>query len=224
VGGLAARGDSIVNISGGVVNNDLAAFGDSTVSVTGGQVLGKIFTHDTCTVNISGGSVSYIDNSVSVNSTVKISGGHVGFYWAWAPVNISGGQVETLAADGTSVVTMSGGEVNWLYATGTNTVNMSGGQVDNLFAFDTSPLIFNADVLDLGDGLLRSGNQVWGSGVLTGEWYGGQTFSTIINGGASGAVPEPMTMLTAFLGMGSLGGYLRRRARRRTGSPGLDAV
>ncbi len=214
VGYLRANGNSIVNISGGVGNYDIVADHSSTVSVTGGRVLGDIVTEHTSTVNISGdGYVYYIDNSASVNSTVKISGGHVGIYWAWSPVNISGGWVETLWADGTSVVTMSGGAVNVLAATGTNTVNMSGGQVDYISAYATSPLIFNAYDLTLGVGLSRSGNQVWGSGVLTGEWYGGQPFSTIINGGATGAVPEPLTMLTAFLAVGSLGGYLMRRVK-----------
>ena len=176
---------------------------------------GYFFANDTSTVNISGdGYVNYLDNSASGNnSTVRISGGHVGNYWALAPVNISGGWVEYLTTEGTSVVTMSAGAVNWLWATGTNTVNMSGGQVDYISAYATSPLIFNAQVLYLGDGLSRSGNQVWGSGVLTGEWYDGKTFSTIINGGATGAVPEPLTMLTAFLAVGSLGGYLMRRVK-----------
>ena len=212
VGNIAAFGNSLVKLSGGQVNGTISAYNTSTVSVDGGTVSGSIIPYNTSILNITDGYVNYIDTSHSVTSSVSISGGYVDYYWAWSPVNISDGLVAGLAAEGTAHVTISGGAVNGLAATGTNTVAVSGGQVDFIFATDTSILTFDAkeEGLSLGDGLFRSGNQVWGVGELTGYWHDGTSFHTIINGGSSSVVPEPATMVCGLIGLGMIGRYIKK--------------
>jgi hypothetical protein len=174
------------------------------------MVYGSIILYNESRLNISDGHVSYINTSYSVTSSVSISGGEVGFYWASSPANISGGLVTTLAGDGTAPITITGGAVTKLYATGVNNVAVSGGQVDRIYASDTSILTFDAQVLSLGEGLYRSGNQVWGSGVLTGEWHDDKSFTTRINLPDDAVVPEPATVVCGLIGLGMIGTYIKK--------------
>ncbi len=168
------------------------------MNVSGGLVSAVIWAEEDGIVNISGGAVH----------TVGLRGGP-------NILNISGqSSVDRVFSYITGTVNVSGGLVDWLYATDSSTVNLSGGSVNDLDVEGNGILTFNAaNTLwyDLG-GLSLDGSRLLGSGVLSGEWSDGTMFSTnVAASGGGGAVPEPLTVMSALIGLGMIGGYIKKR-------------
>jgi hypothetical protein len=207
----------------------------STANVILGGYVISAYVNNEATLNFSGGSVNFLDayNTSSVNllpegtgggiehlyahnsSSVDISGAIIGYLDALdtSSVNISGGRVNYLDAYSTSNVNISGGIVSYLYAEYTSSVNISGGRMRNFQANDTSTTTFYGQDFILGEGLWLDGNQLMGTGILTGEWVDGTIWTTeIMNHDATATIlliPEPASILLL-----SLGGFLAIRKKR----------
>ena len=211
--GLYAYHTSTVNVSewsggpgGGVWN--YYAYDSNEAHISGGEVL-KFNAYDSSTVDISGGEVDILYAYDS--STVEVSGGIVGGVVAYdtTDVEISGGESDYLYAHGTADI--SGGSVDRLDVYSTSSVNLSGGEMDDLYA--RGDVTFTGREFHLGAGLSLDGDQVLGTGFLSGEWYDGTNWTVNIARNDSGAVillvPEPATL--SLLALGGLAMLRRRR-------------
>jgi len=204
-------------VSGGSVDY-IRASGTSTVNVSGGSVL-SLDAYYSSTVNVSAGSVSFVDAYHS--STVDISAGSVSRIDAYdesSTVNISGGSVGSVIAHDASTVDISGGSVGSVIAHDASTVDISGGSVSSLYAYDDSAVDIHGYDFRTTAGLTLDGDNVLGTGVLTGKWYGqddtmwAMTISTNAAAATIRVVPEPAT-----LSLLALGGLVLVRRRRRGG-------
>ena len=205
--------NSIASVVQGGRVDYLFARASSTANITGGSV-GMLYAHDTSMVNTTGGSVSGL--GAYATSTVDITGGSVGSLVAHdtSTANITSGWVETLYAHETSTVNMSGNGVSWLNAYDSSMVSISGGTVRSLHAYDTSTITVLGKDFVLGSGLWLRGNEVFGTGTLSGQWLAGTHWTMGIWGNDETAtillIPEPATLL--LFGLGGL--TLRRKTRR----------
>ena len=196
----SANDNSTVNVSGDVGVNDFCAYDNSTINVSGNCV-GDFWAYDASTVNVFncnlfGGVIQALNNST---------------------VNVFGGALRYLFALDASTVNIFDGSIDYLGAYG-GTVNISGGSIDELYAskqiFDSS-VIFDGYDFVLGSGLSWNidGETILGTGILTGKWFDGTSWSTNIIAHDTTttimAIPEPCTML--LLGLGGL--LLRRRKK-----------
>jgi len=245
VGNLYAYDRSTVDISGAVDNSshgtvaNLTAYAQSTVNISGGRVDSYLYAYGSSTVNVSGGTVYNYFNAFasSLNaydsSTVNVSSGSVSILNASATstVNVSGGSVVNLRAYGSSVVNVSGGEVGNLYAYvygsslnayDSSTVNVSSGSVGSLNAYNTSTVTLHGYDFRATGGLTLDGDNVLGTGVLTGRWFGPDNtlWTMTISGNAAGAtilaIPEPATL--TLLALGGLA-MMRRGPGRKPKTP-----
>ena len=209
---LYAYDMSTVDISGAVDNNYygtvsyLTAYAKSTVNISGGRVGRYLYAYGSSVVNVSGGGVYDYLNAYD-SSTVNVSGGEVG---------------NQLNASATSTVNMTGGTVHNLDASATSTVDISGGLVSNLYAYNTSTVTLHGYDFRATGGLTLDGDNVLGTGVLTGRWYGPDEtiWAITISGNAAGAtilaIPEPATL--SLLALGGLA-MMRRRPGRKPKAP-----
>jgi len=162
---LWANDTSTVNVlTNGRVSNDLYAYNDSTVNVSGGGVF-LLSAFDTSSVDISGGSVNYL--RARGTSTVNVSGGRIS---GW------------LCTYDTSSVDISGGSVNYPTVYGTSSVHVSGGNISgDLNAYSNSSVVFHGYDFRAIGGLTLAGDEVLGTGALTGKWFDGTPWAVAIN-------------------------------------------
>ena len=180
---LYANNSSGVNISGGGVSN-LYAYNSSGVNINSGSV-SSLNAYNSSDVNITyrgsvGNHLSALDYS-----TVDISGGSLYRLSAYdsSGVNISGGTVTNcLYAYNSSGVNISGGGVSNLYAYNSSDVNISGGSLDYVYAYNSSVVTFYGQNFRVGGGLVFYGEQVLGTGILSGEWVDGTRWAVRITG------------------------------------------
>ncbi len=192
-GSVSLKGYSQLSVVSGGKVNSLYAFGWSTVNISGGSVQGSIRATDYSTVYISGGSVNQF---YATEPTVLsyISGGSVSKFVAWGNINISGGTLGEIWANG-------------------GALNISGGTLSNLEAINGSVILNGIDFV-LGPGLSLNGNQVQGLGLLSGEWSDGTPWMVDIgenDANATITIPEPATI--SLLGLGLAATILSSRRR-----------
>jgi len=127
--------------------------------------------------------------------------------------SIKGGYVDGMAASTNSTVRISGGIVNSLATYDDAVIFLSGGRVNYLWATEDSQVVFVASEFALGNGLWLQGEELKGTGMLSGRWFDGTFWSTSIKGNDQTATilltPEPASLL--LMGLGGLA--LRRRRR-----------
>ncbi len=180
---LYSYNTSTVNISGGNLVRP-QSWNSSIMNISGGTISNYLDSHDTCTTNVSGGTIRYL--RLYDTSTANISGGNVDTVQDFnsCTLEISGGSVGELQSWNSSIMNISGGTIsNHLYAAETSTVNISGGNINELRVVDSSNVILNGYEFVLGTGLSWDGDsrKILGHGVLTGKWYDGTSWSTIIH-------------------------------------------
>jgi hypothetical protein len=222
LGGTANLYDNsrVTVLSGGELDG-INAYNNSIVNVdAGGQVgysTGTITSNDDSTVNFSG--LAWILDARGAR--VNFSGGQVtGLAASNGIVNINMGSIWDLNASGDSTVNLFyAGIGNSIEASGNSTVNIYGGGLFgvNLLACDSGTVIFHNSDFQLGQGLSLNGNQVLGTGVLSGHFandtarWSVNIYPTGLTGGniLLTEVPEPATLsLLALAGSALL---MRRR-------------
>lgn len=187
-------------VSGGNADH-LLTYGTSSTTVSGGNVSEELNTNEASTVNISAGTVGLLNtNGVS---NVNVYGGTFDILRANdnSHVNISSDSVisSDLHIRENSSVTISSGNFELLRTYNTSNADISGGDFTNLYAWDTSSITLHGYDFQATGGLSLIGEEVIGSGVLTGKWHGEDTEWIItIQGQHAGAsilaVPEPATL------------------------------
>jgi len=205
---LKAYDTSSVHVSGGKVHGWLHACDTSSVDISGGNIY-NLYAYDTSSVNMSGGIISYRLNAYGTSSvhvsggsilsfgldaydtsTVDISGGSINGLYAYdtGSVNVSGASINTLYAARTSSVHVSGGSVGSLSARDTSSVDISGGTISgNLIAGGSSSVALHGYDFRATGGLTLAGDEVLGTGVLTGKWFNGRSWAVTIDENASTA-------------------------------------
>jgi len=177
---------------------DFILTGNQGLIVDKAYVNGKLYDYSWAKVQ-EGGSIT---NAYLYNfSTLYVSGGRIDHVYAYgnSVMNVSGGSIGDVAAG----ITIIGNEI----------VNISGGMVSKLGAGDFSTvLIYGYDFQTTG-GLSLDGQRVVGTGVLTGKWFDGTSWTTTIylNDGIIQVVPEPSSLLALLCGLGGISGMMRKR-------------
>jgi len=181
-------------VTGGFVT-DLRAHDSSSVTMTDGYA-SFLFGLDDATVSISGGAIGLL--SASHNSAVNIYGGVVTDFsgsLTGGSLNVFGGGLSNLLAGNSSIIDIYGGEM----------LTFSG--------IEHSTTTFHGQDFVLGDGLFLDGDEVLGTGALSGKWFDGTAWSVNIQQNdataAILAIPEPATL--SLLAMGGLAVMRRRR-------------
>lgn len=194
---IYANNSSSVGIAGGEVGR-ITAYTNSIVNISEGSIIGindlfAVSAYDTSRIIISGGSImgsAYALNAYG-NSSVEMSDGSVtgvhGFFIREnSNATISGGEIMELTAHDTSRVFISGGEVGLLRASGKSHITLWG------------------ENFKLGDGLWMEGNNLIGTGILSGTWLDGASWTTEIYENTDTStillVPEPASLLILALG------------------------
>lgn len=127
----------VVVIATGVQAGDFTLTGTDHKDVTTYYPNGYLYDHSSANLLVGG----YADDLWTYNtSTVNISGGDMGTLEAHGTsvANVSGGYVYEVHPHDTSTVNMSGGMLQSLYADGTSTFKMSNGYVSTLSFYNSS--------------------------------------------------------------------------------------
>ena len=185
-------------------------------SATGeGPVSGGLDANDNSTMTVIGGSFYSLRASNTSNATVN-GGNFSGWIEAFGSsmVTLSGGETASLFAYYSGNVAMSGGSVALLRAGSTSHVDVRGGTVSTLSAYEGGTVVLHGTDFQGIVGLTLDGNEVIGTGLLTGKWFDGTSWAITIDRNDSTAtilaIPEPATLgLLLFGGLA----LLRRRGR-----------
>ncbi|MCF7973009.1 MAG: hypothetical protein K9N55_04275 [Phycisphaerae bacterium] len=132
-----------------------------------------------------GGSVAqlYADCVAEGLNNVMLTGGSAGdvSVYGRTHVSLSSGSVASLYAAGASSVTISGGAVtDYLGAWDQSDIELTGGVIADLDAGGSSEVTFYAYDWAVTDGLSILGDEVFGTGILSGTWSDGTVWSTNI--------------------------------------------
>jgi hypothetical protein len=210
VGTFTSYDNAGITIDGGTVGNSwsdggVRAYNSSTVNVLSGEG-GFIFGYDNSTVNVQGGTVSgtIYDYALRAygNSTMNISGGtmtqvHVNDF---SIVNITGGTIDHRIS-----------EYYTFWAIANSQVNISGGSIGSVAAANDATIRFYGYDFQASGGLVLDGENVIGTGTLSGKWNDGTPWTTIIQENYSTAsivaVPEPSSVILLLIGSSIIAGY-----------------
>ncbi|HBG26979.1 MAG: hypothetical protein A2Y10_15360 [Planctomycetes bacterium GWF2_41_51] len=160
----------------------LRCYNYSTANMSGGIAV-RINSYNYSTVNISSGSVSIL--AADDSSTI----------------NLSSGTVARIDTFGYSTTNISGGNISGnLYLNDYSNMNFFGGTFNGLLSnfYDFSTTTFHGKNFNCGSGLTLNGNRILGTGILSGQWLNGTTWSVNImynDPTATILIPEPATLL-----------------------------
>jgi len=201
--------DSIVNVSGGIIGNELRSFNNSQVDISSGSTK-TIRSLGESQVNISGGTISG-PLLPEDNSYIAMSGGMIDSVYAVhdSRIDVAGGAIENdIFASYNSRITISGGQIG------------SGGRFISTYSatITIEGLNFAVDTVPTGSCILTNplGGSHWDySRNVSGTLANGESFARLCNIGFSGRielieVPEPCTLSLLILG-----GLAILRKRRR---------
>lgn len=167
---------------------------DVTTSYEGGSLYGS-----SSAAILSGGDLQWL--YTYENSSAAVSGGSVKWIYGW----------------GSSSITFSSGIVEAIFADNASSMEISGGSLSRLSATGISNTVLQGSDFQLGSGLswAADGEEIMGTGLLSGKWLGGTetwTINIIWNEPTAPikALPEPASL--ALLAFGSL--LIRRRRTR----------
>ena len=193
--------------------------GNQHLDVVTEYTLGGLYDFSTADVR-QGGFVSSI--SIHNNAVLRVLEYRYGTYglsigrtsiFGNGQVIVSGGQTAAIAASENGGVTISGGETGSILALGNSHIVASGGIVPDFRVNDSSSLIIYGENFILGEGLWFNGDQLFGTGILSGQWFDGTSWTTQITDNDETAtillIPEPATLM--LLGLG--GFWLVKRKR-----------
>ncbi|KKL04419.1 hypothetical protein LCGC14_2616250 [marine sediment metagenome] len=184
---LYAHDGSTVHINSGS-SGGVDAYGSSAVRIAGGTH-SSVFAHESSSLEISGGDFTeYKYVSAYDSATLNVSGGT--FPWV-------------LYGHGSSIVNITGGGFRFVKANDSSVVSISNGTIASLRAYGTSTVRLIARKFRLGDGLWIDGARLYGGGLLSGEWSGGERWSVDIQ------IDNPgPTVLAMLIGDVDLSGYV----------------
>jgi len=166
-------------------------FDASTADVlAGGYIITNVYVNDEARLRVmrpSGGAVytAWAHNT----GRIAISSGDVYSLFAYetSSADISGGGVSYLDAYETSSVDISGGSVSYLKGYDASSVAISGGEVSHLDAYGTSNITLHGYDFGAAAGLSLVGDEVIGTGVLTGKSFDGTSWIIDIGSHSAGA-------------------------------------
>jgi len=185
---LRAHNAGTVELLDGNAAN-LIADNASSVAVSGGNVSINLYVQDDCRVDLSGGSVARLD------------------LYHHSHLEQLDGSVTALYVHDDCTARLSGGSVGALYAPGGYSITIHGYD----FAAAAGLGLVELDVID---GVPQY--EVIGTGVLSGRWQDGTTWSMAIPQHDAGvtilAIPEPATLFVIMAA--GLPVLLKRRRRR----------
>ena len=148
--------NTVVEMTGGVVDRDLNAHEKSTVTLTGGTVGLDVSAFESSTVNLYRGATIVDDIFAYESSTVNLYGGSVG---------------DVISVNDQVTVNLHGGSFDVLYGRGTSILNLRGGQLSLVHGYESSTVDIHGYHLHLSE----SGG-VNGFGVVTGFWQTDDAF------------------------------------------------
>jgi hypothetical protein len=215
---LWSYGQSIVNISGGTVEQYLRIYENSTATISGGSVT-LVISYNTSRVAVSGGFIT--DNlDVQDDSTVTVDGATIDNMYASgdSDVTIYGGTFDSyISVHDNSRVSILGGSIGThLVSEGQSQITFSGGTIGTVIRtghfsnpiWDTSVITFEGTgfaINGMGVGYGQYFASDYSAGILTGTLANGDALDNIFyiyDGASIVLVPEPTTLL--LLGLGAV--------------------
>jgi hypothetical protein len=208
-----------VQTGGSVIQT--SAYHDSSVTLSGGS-MNVLSAYDNSNVHLAGGSITQL--TLSDSSHLTALDGSIGEIYAdgTSSIQMSGGALESLSAYGSSTASIFGGAVtDYLGAWDDSELELNGGMIDYLDAGGYSSTTFYGYGWTLAGTLSITGNQLFGTGTLSGFWGDGTSWSTLIGYNPDTStitlvdsppvvVPVPSALMLAVLGSSAV---LRLRRR-----------
>ncbi|MDX1933272.1 MAG: hypothetical protein SFU56_11750 [Capsulimonadales bacterium] len=227
ISSLSLNGGDIVLNNGTTVDQGLTITSGNVTMNDGSTINGNVSTSGTGVFRMNGSS----QNTVTTGGTVEIAGGSVnGITVFRGQTDLSGGTITTVAAVGGNVTVSGTAAVNSLTANGSSVLTISGGTIQDLFGrgnsattwsggaispftirlFDNSTLNLLGSNLTLSSAIL--GSDAYGSYrqfTLNGLLLGGQSVSGVhlfdyLGGTEVGVVGNGSLYFNGAMAMGSL--------------------
>jgi hypothetical protein len=184
---------------------DFFLYNNETLTINSRQTDGYLFDSSIATL-VNGADVHFL--RAYNDSTASIFAGRVSlnmYSYDTAILNIKGGEIQYPYGYGSSTINITGGSMFLVRSEDLSSIHISGGFVKNIATYDTSTTTFSGRNFRGSGGLTISGNEVLGTGLLSGQWMDGSSFATEILYQSSGStitiIPEPATLVIISFGI-----------------------